>query len=262
MIYGGSLLKQFLITPAAGKRLIAKALARHPAINRVLESGIMVIIAGTTNGYVAEEILSSIDQLEGFSRKRFFRGIVLPPGGPVTSTGRIEDESGFSGDVIIKDGVWQKGLTIFDIVDDLKEGDVILKGANAINLQLRQAGIYIGDPFGGTIGAALQAVVGRRVRLILPVGMEKRVYSDLNDLALRLNVPGAQGPRLLPVPGEIFTEIEAIYFLTGANAEQIAGGGVSGAEGSIWLSVSGKEKQLESAEKLLNSVIFEHSFGF
>ena len=255
-------IKQFLITPAAGKKLIAKALAKYPPVNEAIESGTVAIIAGTTNGYVAEEILSATGQIKDFSRKRFFRGVVLPPGGPVTSTGRAKDESEFPGDVIIKDGIWQKGLTIFDIVDDLKEGDVILKGANALNLPRRQAGIYIADPFGGTIGAALQAVVGRRVRLILPIGIEKRVYGDLNDLASRLNVPEVQGPRLLPVPGEIFTEIEAIFLLTGANAEQVAGGGVSGAEGSVWFAVSGNEKQVESAENLLNSISFEPSFEF
>lgn len=255
-------MKQFLITPSAGKRLIAKALAKHPAITEALESGTVAIIAGTTNGYIAEEILTDIGQAEDFSRKRFFRGIVLPPGGPVTSTGRAKDESEFPGDVIIKNGVWQKGLTIFDVVDDLKEGDVILKGANALNLPHRQAGIYIGDPYGGTIGAALQAVVGRRVKLILPVGIEKRIYGDLNDLASRLNVPGAQGPRLLPVPGEIFTEIEAVSFLTKANSEQVAGGGVSGAEGSVWLAVSGNDEQVESAEELLKSVIYEPVFEF
>jgi hypothetical protein len=43
-------MEQFLITPAAGKRLIAKALAKHPAINEALASGTIVIIAGTTNG--------------------------------------------------------------------------------------------------------------------------------------------------------------------------------------------------------------------
>lgn len=255
-------MKQFLITPAAGKRLIAKALAKYPAITEALKSGTVAIIAGTTNGYVAEELLSSIGQMEDFSRKRFFRGIILPPGGPVTSTGRVRDETGFPGDVIIKEGIWQKGLTIFDVVDDLKEGDVILKGANALNLPLGQAGIYIGDPFGGTIGAALQAVVGRRVRLILPVGIEKRVYGDLNELAQHLNVPGAQGPRLLPVPGEIFTEIEAVSFLTGAKAEPVAAGGISGAEGAVWFAISGGNEELESAEKLLKSIIYEPSFEF
>ena len=254
-------MKQFLITPSAGKRLIAKAVVKYPPVIEALESGTVAVIAGTTNGYVAEEILSKVHQLKGFSRKRFFRGIVLPPGGHVTRTGR-NAESEFPGDVIIREGTWQKGLTIFDVVDELKEGDVVFKGANAVNLPLGQAGIYIGDPSGGTIGAALQAVVGRRVRLILPVGIEKRVYVDLNDIAKRLNVPGVQGPRLLPVPGEIFTEIEAISFLTGAKAEQVAGGGVSGAEGSVWLAVSGGDEQIKSAENLLKSVIREPPFEF
>lgn len=253
-------MKQFLITPAAGKRLIAKALAKHPVINESLSSGTIVIIAGTTNGYVAEEILSVIGQNEDFSRKRFFRGVVLPPGGPVTNSGRIKDETGFPGDVVIKDGIWQKGKTIFDVVDDLKEGDVILKGINALNLPKGQAGIYIGDPYGGTIGASIQAVVGRRVRLILPAGLEKRVYSDLNELALKLNVPGVSGPRLLPVAGEIITEIEAISLLTGAKAELVAGGGVNGAEGAIWLAVTGSDEQIKSAQNLLNSVIREPNF--
>ncbi|MGD0953116.1 MAG: hypothetical protein ABR985_12115 [Methanotrichaceae archaeon] len=72
-------MRQFVLTPAAGKRLIAKALVAHPAIQTALKSGTVAIIAGTTNGYVAEEILASIGQSEGFSRRRFFRGIILPP---------------------------------------------------------------------------------------------------------------------------------------------------------------------------------------
>ncbi len=58
-------MKQFVITPACGKRLIGKALAVHPAMLDSLKSGTVVIVAGTTNGYVAEEILMRIDQAEG-----------------------------------------------------------------------------------------------------------------------------------------------------------------------------------------------------
>lgn len=255
-------MKLFSITPAAGKRLIAKALASHSHIKDALKTKTVVIIAGTTNGYVAEEILSEIDQIEGFSRERFFRGVVLPPGQPLTKTGRIKDEYEFPGDVVVVNGVWQKGLTIFDVLDDLREGDIILKGTNALDLPNMQAGILIGDPTGGTIGAGLQAVVGRRVRLILPVGLEKRMFMDLNKLALKLNAPGLQGSRLLPVPGEIFTEIDAIKLLSGSEAELIGGGGVSGAEGSVWLAVSGDEEQMESAEILIKSVSAEPPFEF
>lgn len=254
-------MKQYVITPAAGKRLIAKALAKHPAVTSALKNGTLIIVAGTTNGYVAEEILKSIGQAANFSRKRFFRGITLPPGSPVTAEGRLADESQFPGDVVITRGEWRKGKTIADVIDELKEGDVILKGANAVDLQRKQAALLIGHPKAGTIAVALQAVLGRRVRLIVPVGLEKRVNGDLHRLAEKVNAPGASGFRLFPMPGEIFTELEAIRLLTGADAELIAAGGVCGAEGCCWLAVSGTEEQEAAAEKLLSSVVSEPAFS-
>ena len=242
--------RQFVITPAAGKRLIGKAMAKHPAILAVLKKGTLVIVAGTTNGYVAEEILAAAGQSKGFQRSGFRRGMTARPGLNVPPVN-------FPGDVVLVDGVWQKGKTLFDAADGLKEGDVILKGANAVNLSARQAAVQIGDPKAGTAGAALPAVVGRRVRLIVPVGLEKRISAELADLAVRLNSPGVEGPRLLPLPGEIFTELDAIKLLTGCEAELAAAGGVYGAEGAVWLAVAGSETQLAAAAALINSISAE-----
>ena len=255
-------MKQFLVTPAAGKRLIAKTIVNHPAIKKALKDGTLVIVAGTTNGYVAEEILKTHNISNDFSRKHFFRGITLPPTKKVSVEGRLVDESKFQGDVVIVNGVWQKGKTIADVVDSLGENDVILKGANALDLTRRQAAILIGHPKAGTIGLALPAIVGRRVRLIIPVGVEKRVNGDLYALAEKLNAPGAGGYRLLPVSGEVFTELEALTALTGAKVELIAAGGVCGAEGSCWLAVTGTKEQEDSAEKIFASVAFEKPFDF
>jgi len=254
-------MKQFLITPSAGKRLIARTLANHPAIVKALNNGTVVIVAGTTNGYLAEEILKTHKIANDFSRKHFFRGITMPPTKTVTDEGRLSDESKFPGDVVITKCVWQKGKTIADVVDSLKEGDVILKGANALDLTHRQAAILIGHPKAGTIGLALPAVVGRRVRLIIPVGLEKRVNGDLNSLSQKLNAPGAGGYRLLPVQGEVFTELEALKVLTGAEVELIAGGGVCGAEGACWIAVNGEEEQEEFAEQIIASVADEPPFS-
>lgn len=253
-------MKQFIVTSSAGKRLIAKALASDETVANALKKETVVIVAGTTNGYVAEEILKAIGVSDSFSRKRFFRGITVPPSQAVTSEGRLSDESKFLGDVVITQNVWQKGKTIFDVVDSLKEGDVIIKGANALDLQRKQAALLIGHPKAGTIGVALQAVAGRRVKLIIAAGLEKRVRGDLCCLAEKVNMPGIKGYRLLPIPGQVFTEIEAIKLLTGATAEIIAAGGVCGAEGSCWLAVSGTKAQEEAAEKLLASVVAEPPF--
>lgn len=253
-------MKQFLITPSAGKRLIAKALVKHPTVQNTLRNGTLVIIAGTTNGYIAEEILRS-QQTPGFSRKHFFRGIIIPPNKPRTAEGRMPDESNFPGDAVMVKGVWQKGKTIGDVVDSLKEGDMIIKGANALDLERKQAAVLIGHPKAGTLGLTLPAVVGRRVKLMVAVGLEKRVTGDLFALAQRLNEPGSTGYRLLPVPGEVFTEIDAVKLLTGADAQLMSAGGVCGAEGSYWLLVTGTKEQEDSAEKLFATVADEPAFG-
>ncbi len=254
-------MKQFLITPAMGKRLIAKTIANHPAIRKAIKNGTVVIIAGTTNGYVTEEILKSHNITGNFSRKHFFRGITMPPNAPVTKEGRLADESKFPGDAIITKGILQSGKTIADVVDDLEEGDVILKGANALDLTHKRAAILIGHPKAGTIGLALPAIVGRRVKLIIPVGLEKRINADLCELAERINTPGAGGYRLLPVQGEVFTELEALTALTAANVELIAAGGVCGAEGAVWIAVSGEEEQEEFAAQVIASVADEAPFS-
>jgi len=242
-------MKKFCVTTVMGKRLIGKAMALYPDITGVLEKGTLVIIAGTTNGYVAEEILKSLGQAEGFSRKGFRRGVTVAPGAEVLKVD-------FPGDVVIIDGKWQKGKTIFDVVDDLRVGDIVLKGANAFDPR-GQAAVQIGHPKGGTILAALSAVVGRRVQLIVPVGLEKRVFEDVNVLARRCNVPEAKGPRLLPMPGKILTELDAIKLLTGAEACLLGAGGIYGAEGAAWLGVTGTPDQIQAAAELIQSVADE-----
>jgi hypothetical protein len=232
-----------------GKRLIGKAMVAHPDIQAVLAKGTLVIIAGTTNGYVAEEILQSLGQVGSFSRQGFRRGITAAPGAKVP-------QADLAGDVVIRDGQWHMGETIFDVAADLKAGDVVVKGGNAFDTR-GQAAVQIGHPQAGTIHAAVAAVYGRRVRLIVPVGLEKRVLEDVHVLAQQCNSPDATGPRLYPMPGLVFTELDAIALLTGAQGTLIAAGGVYGAEGASWLGIAGTEEQIEAAAALIRSIAGE-----
>ncbi len=254
------LIKQYFISPAAGKRLIAKSILHITSIVDALENRTIVITAGTTNGYIVEEIFKRKIQDVEFSKKRFFRGVSLPHQYAMTDTGRLGDESHFPGDVVIVKGKWEKGKTIFDVADSLKKGDIIIKGANAVNLESMQAAIYVGHPKAGTIGVALQAVLGRRVELYLPVGLEKRIHGDINDIAKRLNSSNATGSRYLPVSGNVITELDAIKRITGASAELVASGGICGAEGSCWIAVSGSNKQLSDTDDLIKDIINEPIF--
>jgi hypothetical protein len=242
-------MKQINLTPAMGKRLIGKGMVAYPSIQRVLKKGTLVIIAGTTNGYVVEEILGSIGQADGFSRVGFRRGMTISPS---AQPAKID----FPGDVVIREGVWTKGVSIGDVVEELKTGDVILKGANAIDPSGRAA-VQIGHPKAGSIMISMPAIIGRRVELIVPVGLEKRVKDDIPDLVLKVLSIETEGPRLMLLPGKTFTEIDAIRLLTGAEATLIAAGGVYGAEGSIWLGISGETEQVNETIRLAESLSSE-----
>jgi len=251
------MIRQYPLTPAAGKRLIAKALTKHPTITKALSNGRLVIVAGTTNGYVAEEILSQLGQAVGFSRRHFFRGVTVSPAWITAAQGRLPDNSGFPGDVVLDKGVWKRAKTIFDVAGELGENDVILKGANALDAVLGQAANFVDHPDAGPTSAVLPAVMGRRATLIVPVGLEKRIPGNLLELANRLSAANAKGPRLLPLPGQVFTELDAIFLSTGARAVPTGAGGVGGAEGCVWLAVEGDERQLGEVDKLMRQVLAE-----
>lgn len=250
---------QVVLTPAASKRLIARAIVRHPDVARVLQTGTLVIVAGTTNAYVAEEVLAQLGQLDGFDRRRFYRGVTVPPTKQAQFASPVQS-SMFLGDVVIRDGHWLKGKTIFDVVDELGPADLILKGANALDLDHRAAAVLIAHPKCGTSLAVIQAAVGKRTKLIVPIGLEKRVPGSLDRLVSVLNAPAAQGPRLLPLPGEVFTELDAIRLQTGAEAIPVAAGGVCGAEGCVWLAVSGTLEQETAAKQFIDAVVHEPMF--
>lgn len=251
---------QVSLTVSACKRLIAKGMIRHPEIQKAISSHTLVIVGGTTNGYIAEEILKSLGYDEPFPKKRFFRGATLPPGFSIIENEKSSDESSFIGDVILIKGKWQRNKIFFDIVQELDFGDIILKGANALDMENKRAGVFVAHPLGGTTGTIIPAVIGRRVRLIIPVGLEKRIYGNLDAIALKINTAPIQGPRLMPLPGEVFTELDAIKLLTGATAELAAGGGIYGAEGAIWLIINGTDEQEELANELIKEIQNEPPF--
>lgn len=266
--------RQQFLTVSAGKRLIAIATLRLPAVLKALEEGTVIVLGGSTNGYVAEEFLKTIQEEIPFQKTTFVRGVTVAPkghgqimavGDEVSANIKSEVSSSptqpYPGDLIIEKGKPSFGKTIFEVVKQLKSGDVVIKGANAFNPVTREAGVLIGHPEMGTIGAAIQAVVGRRVCLVLPVGLEKRVYSSMQDIALCLNGTDATGARFMPVSGELVCELDALKALTGVTAELVAAGGVRGGEGGIWLAYTGTATELEAAEYLLQKVAGEPAWS-
>lgn len=224
-----------LLTPEQGKKLIAKAIATLPEVEEALENGTILVVAGTTNRYVAEELLKKIG--EDAKLENFCRGVTLPRG--------VKQEGMTREDVVIEKGRRVCGKTIFDVAGSLKAGDLIFKGANAVDLEAHEAAVLVGNPTVGTTLPILEAVYGRRVRTMIPVGVEKRVELPIGTLAALSTDPETAGPRLCPLPGEVFTELEAISTLYDLEAEIYAAGGIMGAEGAVYFLCSGEEEELK-----------------
>jgi hypothetical protein len=252
------MIRQYALSPAVGKRLIAKGIVAHPWVTQALRQGRLVIVAGTTNGYVGEEILRLIGQSVGFAKRSFFRGITLPPAVAARRSTRSADA--LAGDIVIEHGEWRHNQSVFDVAGSLGPDDLILKGANALDLEAGAAATFVDRADAGAMGVILPAVLGRQARLLVPVGLEKRVSGSLVALCQRLAGPDVIGARMCPLPGPVFTELEAITQLTGARATLVGAGGVGGAEGGVWLAIEDTAENMGQVEALVREIIAEPLF--
>ena len=240
----GELKAHVTLTVAESKRLIAKGIASMETVKKALAEGMVTIAKGTTNGRVVEEILG-----EKIDRGSYITGRVLPSKG---ARGKISSAS--IPDVVLRKGQQVEGLSSIDSVAEMKQGDVFIKGCNAVNYQQKLGGILIGHSTGGTIGGTLGTIVSRKINLILPVGLEKSVYADMNEISKSVRADDeyiGSAPTLMPVSGDIVTEIEALEILAGVKALQIAAGGIAGAEGAVWLLIEGEKPKIEKALKII-----------
>ena len=249
IVQGGAVL-----TTAESKRLIGKAVAQMPVVKNALANGTIIIIKGTTTRYVAEEITG-----QKIVPAEYVTGRIMAKGPELLPKGKS-----------VNNVVLEKGkvldIPLPDAVKKLKPGDVVMKGANALDYKNKLAagnimvGPYLGfvpGPEGGTTGITMPYIVARKVNLIIPVGLEKQIAGDIVDLTLKMREP-MESLTVLPsmwlLTGEIVTELEAIKMLTGATAFEANAGGVAGAEGGRWFVFRGTRDQVEKALELAKSV--------
>jgi hypothetical protein len=247
------MVRQVSLTSAQSKRLIARGVAAMEPVRRAMREGTVAVCKGTTNSYVLEELLGR--RVTPFS---YTTGLTLP--NDATAPKDVESMP----DVVFQNGEPAAGLTATDAVHRMGSDDVFLKGANALNYKAQVAGLLIGHPTGGTIGAAMGTIAARKIRLVIPVGLEKLVAHDLLETAREL--PGrygsdGKGCGLFPFTGTIVTEIEALAVLAGVDVRHIGAGGVLGAEGAVWLQYSGAGAHVQKAEAILDAIRQEKPFG-
>jgi hypothetical protein len=211
-----------------------------------MREGTVIIGVGTTNAYVAEELLG-----RKIEREKFVAGMILPKGTYILPAERR-----------LKEIVIRKGKVIDarmeEVLPELGSRDVFIKGANALDAS-GTAGIFIAGQRGGTIGKAIGTLRLRGVSLIIPIGLEKFIPGSIEDVAPltgthKMDFSTGTPVGIMPVHGKIITELEAIRILTGMKAIVMGGGGISGAEGSITLLVRGSRTQVRKLKRLVKAI--------
>jgi hypothetical protein len=245
--------RQFILTVAESKRLIAKAVAALPEVQEAMENRTVVVATGTTNAYVLEELWDKkID-------KRAYRSGMTTPKEPEKDPNPQPEKIP---DIVFIKGEVAPQYDRVTIAPDLIRGDIYIKGANVLNYDDNMAGILIGGMDGATIGNTIGHIIGKQVQLIIPIGLEKLTYEDINELHLIASEEDYEGPRLWPIVGTIITEIEALEILTGVDAYLYAAGGVAGAEGSVRILVEGSDEEVKETLELIDSIKGEPRYLF
>jgi hypothetical protein len=241
---------QLTLTPAEGKRLIAKAISCMEPVQKAYKEGILIIATSTTTAYVAEEIMEKEIPNKGM----FTAGVVTATGCNITTT-----------DGRYKHYVFEKGelreLDTSGLVPYLARmgpSDVFIKGANAID-PFGAAGILLNGSGGGTIGSAYGHIVRNGAQLIIAAGLEKLVPVSLADVAPRLganSIDVAMGWKcgMMVVQGQIITEMEAMKLLFDVEVVPIAGGGIDGGEGCKVFYLEGGKDNINLAFEIINKI--------
>ncbi len=237
----------FTLTPAESKRLIGKGIASLPEVKDAVKNGYLLVGRGSTNAYILEEILGKKIRKEAYTAGQTIKGVLCVLG---------PDER-------IKPMIFHKGKSIeaepASVLDKLSPGDILLKGANALDHQ-GNVGVIMASPVGGTMGQFYMAMKARGLEVIYPVGLEKMVPSV--ELAAQFGgtltlgkTIGARVGMACVADGVAFTEIDALESLFDVDAVHFASGGWGGAEGCVTLVVEGPDAEVKKCIKFIEQKI-------
>lgn len=235
------------LTPSQSKRLIGRAVARHPLIREAASEGTLIVTLGTTNAYVLNELLD-----EQIAPLRFAAGVV--------QSGRLcPTPADLRARPLVMIGGKRSELHPTEALDQSpKLPCVVVKGGNAID-PVGRVGVLLAAPDGGTVGRLLGRIRAAGHHLIAPIGLEKLVpdVSAACRLLGQKTLARSRGARcgmMELVGAQPMTEIEAFEVLTGATALHVASGGVSGSEGAVTLLLQGTSESIEAASQLLDEL--------
>ena len=237
---------QITLTVSESKRLIAKAVKEHSLVKEALEKGVVAIGFGSTNAYVVEEILG-----RDIEKERYVAGLVDEHGTCVVpSEERIKAVALEKGEVIEE--------ALDSVVKRMKNTDVFIKGANALDKE-GIAGVMMASLTGGTIANVLGIIKARGVKLLIPVGLEKLIPNSIEDVSkiagiYEMDHSSGIPVGVMPMSGDVITEIEAFELLAGVRVYVIGSGSIGEQSSVITMILEGGNGEVKKAVQIMEAV--------
>ena len=227
-----------VLNSTTAKRLIAQGVAAHPIVTAAMAKGTVIVTLGTTNGYVAAELLCApVDQ------GAFAAGVI-------DDRWNINARLGEASDLVLKDGA-QVPFDEKAVITGLTAGDVVIKGGNALD-PFGTVGVLLAAATGGTVGRYIPTAIARGVDVVIPISLAKSIHTPIGELAqamgsrksdLHMGLPCG----MYPLTGHVVTEIEALELLFNVRATHVCSNGIGVGQGSISLWIEGEDAQVQAA---------------
>jgi len=237
-----------VLTHSECKRLIARGIVKHPDIEHALKDNKIFVARGSTTAYVLEELLR-----EPIEKSLYVAGQVTGDKEKLYRLGSLKGERRLK-EVVVDKG---KKREIDDIKAEIKEfmpGDVMIKGGNTLGND-GITGVYIAHPEGGTIGAILPHAIARGIPIIVPISLSRLIDDSVWELSQILGNEVIDSEYcmglsigLMPIPGEVFTELEAFDVLyPDIHVFHIGSSGVGDGEGTLHFLLVGEDEDVKKA---------------
>ncbi len=227
---------QITLTVSEAKVLIAKAVVARDDVKQALTKGRVLLKGGTTVSAIAEEII----------------GTKLRIGGRVTPRGTMNTLKKYDQFhcIVIENGE-SEGIdkNIDEVVGTFGRDDVIITSGNALDIH-GEAAMMAAAPLGHRAGMAVSGFMSQGSKVIIAIGLEKLIPGTIREAIQssgRVTIDRSFGSAvgLIPLIGEVVTEIDAITGLAEVKATVISAGGIRGAEGATTLVVEGSDTEVE-----------------
>ncbi len=240
----------FTLTSAESRRLIAKAVVAMPEVRTAWEKAYLLLAGGTTNAFIAQELLDDKSIEPGRCT------VGLSTDGLLCVT--APDSRKSFPNVFLKGEPSEK--TLAEALSDFHAETVVIKGANAVDMN-GYIGVITSGFDGGTIPRIIGPTTSKGLKWITPVGLEKLVPSVQASAkalggATHLDISMGADPGMYCIgTTTVVTEIEAIKILFGLEAHLICCGGIGGNEGAVTLTVDGEEETVKAFVDFLENNI-------